>query len=214
MKKVLITLSLTAFAVSVFAQGTVNYVNSGSGFRAPIYGPQAGDPTASVIGNPASTVGNPGGTAVYTGALLSGPGFMGQYFAASGADQPEASLVGATTVNVFRTGNVAGLMAVTIATFSNIPSASASPGTVQLRAWDNSSGLYPTWADADVAWRAGLIAAGKGTPFNVASFGGGTVTPTAPAGVRSFNIYMIPEPSTFALAGLGAAALLIFRRRD
>ncbi len=30
---------------------------------------------------------------------------------------------------------------------------------------------------------------------------------------RSFNIYTVPEPSTFVLAGLGAASLLIFRRR-
>ena len=28
-----------------------------------------------------------------------------------------------------------------------------------------------------------------------------------------FNLYFVPEPSTFALAGLGAAALMIFRRR-
>ena len=33
--------------------------------------------------------------------------------------------------------------------------------------------------------------------------------------VKSFNEYyiIIPEPTTLALAGLGAAALLIFRRR-
>jgi hypothetical protein len=32
-------------------------------------------------------------------------------------------------------------------------------------------------------------------------------------GMAPFGIGFLPEPSTFALAGLGAAALLIFRRR-
>ena len=79
-------------------------------------------------------------------------------------------------------------------------------------AWDNSSALYPTWAEASVAWAAGTIAAGKSGAFTLASIGGDVntapfITPL------SFNLYMVPEPSTFALAGLGAAAMLIFRRR-
>jgi hypothetical protein len=31
--------------------------------------------------------------------------------------------------------------------------------------------------------------------------------------LERFNIYVVPEPSTFVLAGLGAAALMIIRRR-
>ena len=39
-------------------------------------------------------------------------------------------------------------------------------------------------------------------------------TPSALGGLKSFNLNPpVPEPSTFALAGLGAAALMIFRRR-
>jgi hypothetical protein len=58
-----------------------------------------------------------------------------------------------------------------------------------------------------------------------------TVTATAPAGAASVQVFaitldsvpttgffddltLVPEPTTFALAGLGAAALLIFRRRS
>ena len=61
---------------------------------------------------------------------------------------------------------------------------------------------------------AGLIAAGKGGAFTVNNIGGSVNTPPNMPG-QSFNLYIqsIPEPSTFALAGLGAAALLIFRRR-
>jgi len=39
--------------------------------------------------------------------------------------------------------------------------------------------------------------------------------PAATGGIQgmNLNLYTIPEPATFALAGLGAAALVIFRRR-
>jgi hypothetical protein len=36
----------------------------------------------------------------------------------------------------------------------------------------------------------------------------------AAGGVTSFAVNPVPEPATFALAGLGAAAMLIFRRRN
>lgn len=43
----------------------------------------------------------------------------------------------------------------------------------------------------------------------------GSPPPTAPSltGLASVTLSSVPEPGTFALAGLGAAALLIFRRR-
>ena len=85
-------------------------------------------------------------------------------------------------------------------------------------AWDNTSGNYPTWAQASAAWSAGLIIAGRSAPFNLASIGGANNSPpnivsSIPGeGLQSFSI-VVPEPASFALAGLGAAALLIFRRR-
>jgi hypothetical protein len=80
-------------------------------------------------------------------------------------------------------------------------------------AWDNSSGLYSTWAQASVAWAFGLIAAGNSGPFNVSAIGGTQNSAPTLTGLQSFNLYFIPEPTTFALAGLGASATLIFRRR-
>jgi hypothetical protein len=41
-----------------------------------------------------------------------------------------------------------------------------------------------------------------------------TANPANPGGGLGLSVNAIPEPTTFALAGLGAAALLIFRRRD
>jgi hypothetical protein len=89
----------------------------------------------------------------------------------------------------------------------------ASAASVEMVAWDNSSGNYPTWAQAKPAWLAGTIAAGESGIFNLANIGGTFNTPPNLVGLQSFNLYLVPEPSTFALAGLGAAALLIFRRR-
>jgi len=44
--------------------------------------------------------------------------------------------------------------------------------TFSVVAWDNFSGLYPTWQEAKPAWEAGLIAAGMMTPFSMTSLGG------------------------------------------
>jgi hypothetical protein len=96
----------------------------------------------------------------------------------------------------------------------------APAATIEMVAWDNSSGLYPTWTEASNAWLAGLIAAGKTGTWNQDNIGGAVNTPprminsTDPTQhALSFNLYFVPEPTTAALAGLGAAVLLILRRR-
>lgn len=88
--------------------------------------------------------------------------------------------------------------------------ASVAPGGQAqfiVRAWDTSTGA--TWESATVR--------GQSAPTDLVTLGGAGVPPSTPAellGLSSFNLTIVPEPTTFALAGLGAAALLIFRRRD
>jgi len=211
MKKVLLTLTATVFAVSVFAQGTVffNNAQSASGIKAPVYGVEVGDTSVSKTGNTAS--GLPVGTQTYTGTLLTGAGYLAQILAGNGANA--STLVAASTAPTsFRTGSAAGFFAGGDAVLVGVP-ADAAVATVQVVAWDNTSGQYGTWSAAETAWKAGLIAAGKSSPINVNAIGGGLNSSPLLTGLQSFNIYMVPEPSTMALAGLGAAALLIFRRR-
>jgi hypothetical protein len=79
--------------------------------------------------------------------------------------------------------------------------------TIQARAWFNN-GQFGQYSEAFAAqMNTGLselktiLATAAPTPANSTAFSAFTVTSP------------IPEPSTFALAGLGAAALLLIRRR-
>jgi hypothetical protein len=84
-------------------------------------------------------------------------------------------------------------MSLQTATFMNIP-AEAPVATLQLRVWDNSSGWYSGWANAQSGWLAGTIPAGMSEPFNVYRIGGGTNTPPLPVGLRSFNMRYLGVP--------------------
>jgi len=213
MKKLTLTSLALSIALGAFAQGTVVFNNNGTGYRAPVYFPELGNATLSKTGN--TTAGTPAGAQVYTGALLTGSGYTAQLFSGAAGTTDANLLQGAAGLVTFRSGGAAGFTSTATATLANVAKDAAS-AVLQIRVWDNSSGLYPTWAQAAVAWQAGTIAAGMGNLFTVNAIGGDLNPAPTPVGQQSFNIYSIsavPEPSTFVLAGLGAAGLLIFRRR-
>jgi hypothetical protein len=109
------------------------------------------------------------------------------------------------TVTTFRTGAGAGF--VTPAGEVAVPGV-AGGGTahLQLRAWDNTTGA--TWETAGLK--------GASPTFTVSGLGNpGAVPPTPPpnlVGLQSFAL--VPEPSTIALAVLGAVALFLRRRKQ
>lgn len=212
MKKYIIAIVALGSVISVMAQGTVNFALNGTGLRSPVYGVETGDASVAKTGNTAT--GTPAGTTAYTGSLLSGSNFYVALYGASGASVAEGSLV-AQALTTFRTGSAAGFVPTpNIITLTGVAK-DAPVATFQLRAWDNTSGLYATWAQAETAWMAGAIAAGKSLTFNVSAIGGDFNTPPILLGAQSFNIHtvIVPEPSTFALLGLGALGMLIFRRK-
>jgi hypothetical protein len=189
-----------------------------------VYAPLSFNPTFHQTGNGSGDT--PAGTEDWSGfSLIGASGAGGQYggamtfaqlLGANGANQPESSLVPASPATTFRTGAMGGYVVSTTTTFSNIP-ADTPAATAEMVAWDNSSGLYPTWVQASAAWQAGLIAAGESGPWNqgLRSFGpeANLINSQDPSQhVVSFNLYFIPEPCTFALAGLGAVTLLVYRR--
>ena len=83
----------------------------------------------------------------------------------------------------------------------------AAPGTytIQIRASGDASGSF----------NPGDTFAGGSGLFQIDTITTANPAPLAPISPQVFvDVVPVPEPTTFALAGLGAAALLIFRRRD
>jgi hypothetical protein len=118
-----------------------------------------------------------------------------------GADADEASLVFGDVANFSAfAGYTDRTQVFEIAEF-----VSGQTWTVQYRASGNVDSLPVD------------MIASRGPLVNVSAIGDTTpVPPELPGFTRSpgFAVSVVPEPTTFALAGLGAAALLIFRRRD
>ena len=129
-----------------------------------------------------------------------GSGALFSFWIAPGFDQPEGSLV-ASTSNPFDMADFnydAGNAAGTTGWYLDQNVITPAPGdyTLQIRAAGSTA-----YGDVDeAASRSGL--------YNI-------TTAAAPVLINESIALevVVPEPTTFALAGLGAAALLIFRRR-
>jgi PEP-CTERM motif-containing protein len=212
MKKLILAACALTCAASVFAQGTVVFNNRVVGAVVThIYGLNPTDGNFYQSGN--GTGDTVAGTTDWSAyPLLSGNGFTAQLWAASGLNQAESSLAAASPTTTFRTGAAAGFIAGVTATLVNVAGDSVAGATAVVRVWDNAGGTITSWAMATDP--ANTHPWGESALFNITAPIGGTLnTPPNLVGLSSFNIHTVPEPSTFALAGLGAAALLIFRRR-
>lgn len=208
--KTILGLLVLCTPLSLLAQGTVVLTGqaTGNGVSFRVFGPETGNAFLVKTGNRTSDL--PAGTQVYTGVLLSGSNFRAELWGAPGLNQPEYALQAGSPGSSFRTGAAAGVVAFTTVSFTNIPKDFTGGGTFQLRVWDNSSGFYPTWA---AAWMGGgLGAAGPLLNLN-APIGGDLYTAPFLAGMQSFSLPIIPEPSTLSIAGLAVIALISRRRR-
>jgi hypothetical protein len=236
MKNLLVGTVVILSAFSAFSQGTVVFSLRSSG-TSHVYAPLNGSDTVSIVGQ-ATNDGVPSGTTSYGGrALIGANGLTGPYGAQTTltsilggpAGAAESSLIpgalgtaiGGGTATTFRTGVAAGANAAAFATFNNI-ALDANTAVFEVVAWDNSSGLYSTWALGSTAWLVGLIAAGKSGLFTLHEIGGNlngppplypTSTSSDTVAMQSFNLWWTPEPSTASLAGLGIGLCLWARRR-
>jgi hypothetical protein len=215
MKKLTLTTIALAVAVSAFSQGTIQINNREAGVLvAPVYNVIPGREGEQLSGNTAT--GLPVGSQTYGGAtLLSGTGFTFALF--GGSSDGNLQFAGQTT---FRTGTGAGLTIAGSPTVM-IPGVPAgSTARLQVRAWDNLGGTVTTWDQALANSRAGVSAAGVSAIFTSRALGGidpddGAIVlpPTALFGMESFNLTMVPEPSTIALGILGGLGTLVLIRR-
>jgi len=220
MKKLIVTTLITgAMAVSVLAQGTVNlplqstrfiqYTTDGTTLTKV--------PAASPTSNPAQvgTYGNLNVAVIYNPTANASAAFTAS----------QASLLPAgwsQSQNVLQALYSPGLSAAKVFTLANETAPGANSTEVFLVGW---TGTFATWDDAftagtgllgwtgstksggSLAWLQGTgdpLGTPAGTPVNVV------------VGASAYNglvLAPVPEPSTFALAGLGIASLLIFRRR-
>ena len=211
MKKYLVTLAITALATSAFAQGTVVFNNNSSGLVKQW-------------------------TSASDHTLISVPKLGGsvQLFAASaGVSLNPLGAVGAGGYSANYANLAAFLAANTgwsaIATTGILPIAAGqyNGGTQTIGsggAGANAQYFVVGWTGAFANYDAAM-AAGSGfigvssvfttTTGNPTTIPPGTATTLSSTftGMTLATVTSVPEPSTFALAGLGAAALLIFRRR-
>jgi len=209
MKKLLLTAALVAGTISVFAQGTVNFNNS--------------------FGTTIVRILDTNGLGAGTGSGQ-GTNFFAQLYWAAGSATDSTTLqkVG-YPVNLRSSAN-AGLVQTTGTTTLGVSPVSATvtlsplaPGgaaTLQIRAWWGGGGIYPAYYDNSLADPNQNARFGQSALVYLAATGNPNAeppgTPTDLAGLAGFQltkVTIIPEPTTFALAGLGAAAVLIFRRR-
>jgi len=172
--------SLGALA-HVFAQGTVNFNNFVSGsVNAPI--------TNEV------------------GVLCSGTAYLAQLFAGT-AGSPASALTPVGAIVSFRTGGFAGYVNVGALGARTIPGVvPGAQATVQIRAWAASSGS--TWAIASTT-PGGIFSTLTGNLWTGATGGVPdpvTGVPSLPANLVGLQGMgpLIPEPTTYALFGLGA----------
>lgn len=189
MKKLILTAVLGIACVSALAQGQLNFANATVGVNAPVF------------------------TDSNMTTKLAGTAYAADIYWAAGTVTDSSSLSPLGASANFLSGAQAGYFTGGARTIVGQPGGNVI--TVQVRVSDTADGT--SYAAAYAAGLAGSATAvvGSSKLFQVTL---NTVPPGTPAsltglGTSSWFVGPVPEPSTMALAGLGAAALLIFRRR-
>ncbi|MGA9452530.1 MAG: hypothetical protein WBW41_14440 [Verrucomicrobiia bacterium] len=225
MKKLFLTFGLITMSSAAFAQGSVNW---GSISFVAMTVETNGPPVSPIFGG-----GGGGGPVAPAGGYY----FELLYQSYTGVQAPVPDSLGAllswsdTGLEATNVNTAGRLMPINPNFGALVPWSPGTTDSIVLVGW--SANLGSTWsaAEAELAnfyndWvpnaYLGFSATGYITPLATTTSPGTTVFGTGPTaqGVPIYNppsnpmvLYLIPEPCTLALAGLGGLSLLLFRRR-
>lgn len=205
-------------------QGGFLFANNGANFgaRAPVYSTEPSNPYLQLWGNPPNAT--PPGSQTYSGPLLVGTNYSVEawYTLAPVADPlqliPDARPV-ASSLTLFRLPSAPGFFA---GQHVLIPDPNPSQTTeypyyvyLQVRAWDNANGQYPTWTEA---WSAANQGSGRAVGWSTIFYqpldrDSSTLPWPGLINFESFNLFIVPEPASASLLILGVTSLWLFRDR-
>lgn len=200
MKKIIAILSIVTTATMAFAQGQVSFANvstalistNGGSATGPAGGPIASFYYALFYSTSATTI----GTMTQLGSIGTNTVTAGRFTGGSGSALAPV-LAG---VNIGANVNIilAGWSANLGLTYAGAALAAANNGAL-----NTAQNAY-----FGVSTLANMVAGGGATPIP-------TVMGTTAAQIPGFSLTLvpIPEPGTMALAALGGASLLLFRRK-
>jgi len=213
MKKILLTLAIASAAVcSTFAQGTVSTLNG-----------------AGALG--ISTNGTAGGGGI---GITLGTGYYYALLIDSSAPSSANPLSGGWTYSGVMMTNINNGLESGGATVTVNGWAGNTFVNYEIVGWSTDGGTYSTWAEVAAALSNGLTGAGlqSGTFYGVSAEGNGEPGGGSPAlpnyhifgsssssqgtpvgGFQLNEVVTTPEPATMALAAIGGASLLLFRRK-
>jgi hypothetical protein len=226
-KLVLTTLAISGLSVAAFAQGVVNWTGAAGFVVGQTNGTAYSSFTPSGSGNPGGTVGNTGGTTAgltYYYELLVSSSAVAVPTTVAGLAAWSDTGLGATD-GTSSNGRITQTAGTTASTANNLP-AGATENDI-LVGW--SANLGTTWASAlaDLQSDSGWVGTGYfgisalGNITGIASPGpGNAVFGTSPGQIAAqsptqleLNQLAVPEPTSIALAAIGGASLLMFRRK-
>jgi hypothetical protein len=215
MKKLLGILAISALAASVFAQGTVGFINNSAGLAKQWT--SLTDPTlisVPVGGGEMELLVAPAGSSLTPLGALSASGFAPNFTTLAGF---LAANTGWEAINAASGSAYTGITPVA-GRFNG--GGVALPGVA---GGLNAEYIVIGWTGAFTSYDAALAGGAMVGQSVLATTGTGNPsstpagTPTALSGTftgLTLAPGVVPEPASFALAGLGLAALLAFRRRS